>query len=65
MDISPAAEPRDVDGRGTRSRTTFGGGRGDYRPAAGLGSLWSGRRDSNPRSLGPETSALVQFTEEF
>ena len=33
MDISPGAEPRDVEGRGTRSRTGFGGGRGDYRPS--------------------------------
>jgi hypothetical protein len=37
MDISPVAEPRDVEGRVTRSRTGFSGGRGDYRPAAGLG----------------------------
>src|SRR5712692_9334867 len=36
----------------------------DISPAigpAGLGWLWSGRRDSNPRSLGPEPSAIPGF----
>src|ERR1700737_34413 len=49
-DVAPGVEPRNVEGRGTS--------RGDEWP---FGGEWSGRRDLNPRSPGPEPGAIPGF----